>query len=400
MSEISRRRVLTGAGVAGLGLASCADASDRRIDLWDNASGPYLRGACIAQRRVYPEIDGPEFMGQGAVGTPVTDEALAALSGAGANLLILSHPGIFTPWAPYEPDPLVEDHLNDIVRRCELAGLYVVIGFRSGPGRSEFTFQRDGAGDWFPAEMINDDVWRSAAAQDGWEMMWRRTAARFRARPNVAGYLLMVEPNANQAAPGPDGGDLDEWDPRRLADTVTGTLADWPALARRLANAVREHDTETPILISPDGYANRNFIPLIDLHSAPGMVLAVHDYAPRAYTHQDRGTDVEFSRGEAVFEPPDAERWMMGEFGVARWAPQAGRYLHERVSSLERAGAGWAMFRWDSGWRVYEDRENFFNPVYGTDPDAVTPPGRSSLMRDLRSLWARNHVRPPAFIRR
>lgn len=399
MSRVSRRSVLAGAGCAGLTLPGCAEADTDRLALWDNATGPHLRGAVIAQRRVYPDIDGPEFLGAGPVGTPVTDAALAALREAGANLLILSHPGTYNHWAPYDHDPLVEDHLNDIVRRCEMAGLYVVIGFRSGPGRSEFTFQRDGAGDWFPAHIINDDVWHSREAQDGWERMWRRTAARFRARSNVAGYMLMVEPNANQAAPGPDGGDLDEWDPARLADRVSGTPADWPALARRLAGAVREHDTGTPILLSPDGYANTAFAHLLDLHSAPGIVLAVHDYAPRDYTHQDRGAARPFQRREGLFAPPQAARWMMGEFGVARWAPGANRYLSERVSSLERAGAGWAMFRWDSGWRVYEDRENFFNPIYGAAPDAVSPVRRPEMVGLLQSLWARNQVRPRSDLR-
>ena len=36
--------------------------------LWTN--GTQLRGANIYQRRVYPELDGPEFMGSGPVGPP------------------------------------------------------------------------------------------------------------------------------------------------------------------------------------------------------------------------------------------------------------------------------------------------------------------------------------------
>ena len=91
---------------------------------------------------------------------------------------------------------------------------------------------------------------------------------------------------------------------------------------------------------------------------------------------------------------------MMGEFGVARWAPQAARYLRRRVNSLERAGAGWAIFRWDSGWRVYEDRENMFNPVYGADPDAVTPPGDAPMLTALQDLWRRNRMHPQSLLRR
>lgn len=400
MTGPNRRSVLAAAGLASLGLPGCARAQTSRLELWNNATGPHLRGAVLAQRRVFPELDGPEFLGSGAVGVPVTDEALRELAASGANLVVLSHPGTVAEWAPYVPDLAVEDHLNDLVRRCELAGLYVVIGFRTGPGRSEFTFHRGDADSWFPASMINDDVWTSSEAHDGWDMMWRRTAARFRDRANIAGYLLMVEPNANQAAPGPDGGDLDQWDPALLAAHVAGTPADWPALARRLAAVIREHDTETPILINPDGFGHRSFAHLLDLNSAPGIVLALHDYSPRGYTHQARNAGVEFARGEAEFMPPDAARWMMGEFGVARWAPQAARYLQQRAVSLERAGAGWAMFRWDSGWRVYEDRENMFNPAYGSDPDAVNPAADAPMLGALRDLWGRNRLRPPSLLRR
>ena len=392
----TRRKILAGAlgGAAMAPLSGCSNPPEGKLALWDNATGPHLRGSVVVQRRVYPELDGPEFMGRGVVGTPVGDDALAALKAAGANLLILSHPGPFTETPPYQPDLAIEDHLNDLVRRCELAGLYVVIGFRSGPGRSEFTFQRGAAGTWFPAERINDTVWTSYEAWDGWDAMWRRVAARFRNRTNVAGYLLMAEPNANQAAPGPDGGDLDEWDPQRLIDTVSGTAANWPYLAGRLARAIREHDAETPILVSPDGYANTAFEPLLDLNAAPGQVLCVHDYTPRAYTHQDRGAQIAFARGEAAFEPPSFDRWMMGETGLVRWAPGATRWLRERVRSLERAGAGWAWFRWDTGWRVYEARENSMNPLYGSDPDAVEPDPDSALLAALQSAWRRNAAAP------
>ena len=91
---------------------------------------------------------------------------------------------------------------------------------------------------------------------------------------------------------------------------------------------------------------------------------------------------------------------MIGETGVTRWAPGAPSCLNERVSGLERAGAGWAIFRWDSGWRVYEDRENAFNPAYGADPDAARPARRAPMVGALTSLWGRNRVRPAPFLRR
>ena len=396
-NDLTRRTALASAMAMAAGaVTGCQPAPQSRLDLWDNRTGPHLRGVVIPQRRVYPHLDGPDFLGSGAVGVPVTDEALARLADRGANLVILSHPGIYREDPPYEPDLAIEDALNDMIRRCELAGLFVVIGYRTGPGRSEFTFHRDGSQTWFPPDMINDRVWSSFEAQDGWAAMWRRTALRFKERRNLAGYLVMVEPNANQAGLDALGEALNEWDALRLAERVEGLPADWPALARRLAATLREVDVETPILLCPDGYGFSGFASLLDLHATPGLVLNLHDYSPRAYTHQDRSRSVEFLRGSGTFEPPQAERWCLGEMGVARWAPSAARYLHERIASLEQQGANWGLFRGDTGWRVYEARENMFNTLYGAHPDAVdTQPG-NRIDQLIDRGWHRNQVWPGA----
>jgi Cellulase (glycosyl hydrolase family 5) len=377
-----------------------AQAGPTRLQLWDNTTGVRLRGAVIAQRRVYPDIDGPEFLGSGAVGAPVSDGALDRLARLGGNLVVLSHPGLAGEAPPFAIDPAIEQHLHAMVQRCARHGLYVVIGFRTGPGRSEFTFHRDQADTWFPAERINERVWQSREAQDGWEAMWAHTARHFRHYPNLAGYLLMVEPNANLAARGPDGGDLDIWDADRLAETVAGTPADWSALCARLSRAVRAVDPETPILISPDGYANPGFAGLIDRAAVPGQVLAVHDYSPRAYTHQAAGAGLEFNPSLAEFDQPIEGPWMLGEFGVSRWAPAAADYLANRIAAAERAGAAWSVFRWDSGWRVYENAENRFNPLYGEAADAREPDPQSALLATLSRAWSQNTMRPAPFLRR
>ena len=74
--------------------------------------------------------------------------------------------------------------------------MFAVITFRTGPGRSDFTFYRDGAGDWFDEELLIESVWQEQAAQDAWVEMWRYAAERYREHPIVAGYDLMCEPNA------------------------------------------------------------------------------------------------------------------------------------------------------------------------------------------------------------
>lgn len=391
---ISRRAILAGLGAASLPQAAHALPRDK-IDLWENASGPHLRGAVLVQRRVYPDIDGPDFLGPGPVGAPVTDAALEDLARSGANLAILSHPGIFTESEPYHLDTDILTHLQDLVDRCARYGLFVVIGYRTGPGRSAFTFHRDDAGSWFPASRIDERVWREPACHAAWEEMWRQTARRFRHVPNIAGYLPMVEPNANQA--GPQG---EIWQPDRLARTVAGSPADWPNLARRLVTAIRAHDPGMPVLLSPDGYANGRFERLLDLDQDPRLVLALHDYEPRAYTHQAPGAGLIAQTGAGRLVPPHFHRWMMGEFGAVRWAPALDRYLAERLADLERAGAGWAYFRWDHGWRVYEDRENAFNLHYGHQAAGAWAPSTHPALARLRRAFGHNIHRAERNLRR
>lgn len=371
-----------------------------RHALWNNSTGPHLRGAVITQRRVYPEIDGPEFLGPGPLGVPVSDTALANLSAAGANLLVLSHPGVFTEEAPFRIDQDALDNLDDLVTRADRWGLFVVIGFRTGPGRSAFTFHRDDAGSWFPEHMLNDRVWTDERYHLAWEEMWRTTADYFRGRNNLAGFLLMVEPNANQVAPASDGRPLEIWDPQELANRVANTPADWPSLARRLARIVRQTNPDVPVLVSPDGYANKLFEANLGLAADDPSVLCVHDYAPRAFSHQSRTDSLAVMPGDGRFAPPRHPRWMMGEFGAHRWAPGVSGYLDERIRDLEQAGAGWSVFRWDSGWRVYENRENAFNPLYGARADAAAPVQSSELVRRLQGFWERNNERPQRNLRR
>lgn len=393
MTVDTTRRALIAGGTGLLLAPGCArgEGDIRKIDLWDNASGPNLRGAVFSHRRIVPSLDN-DFLGTDAVGSPTSDEAIASLRAAGANLALLSHPGIFTETRPWRLDTAVLAHLDDLVARCERAGLYTVIGFRSGPGRSEFSIQRDSAGDWFPAELVNEDVWHDAGAQDAWAEMCGEAARHFASRRGVAGILPMVEPNANQAA-FPPGEEV--WDAGELADRTSGTTGDWAGMAARLCRAIRAADADIPILVSPDGYANARFADLLDLDVVPGCVLAIHDYHPRAFTHADTPMSAaSFSPQDAIVAPPSHPRWMLGEYGVRRWARGAEDYVRQRLDGLERAGANSAWFRWDSGWRRYENQENGWNPLYGRDPGANRPANDRPIVDALSRYWARNVRRP------
>jgi len=79
--------------------AKLARAATDKWALW--TEGPYLRGASIHQRRVYPELDGPTFLGPGPVGPPYTKRDFDRLAALGADYVNISHPGPFAENLPF-----------------------------------------------------------------------------------------------------------------------------------------------------------------------------------------------------------------------------------------------------------------------------------------------------------
>ena len=99
---------------------------NQRMDLWDVETGPHLRGAHIHQRRVYPELDGPNYMGPGLFGPPYTQEDFNRLADWGANVVNISHPGLFTEIPPYVLDEEVQDNLDRLVEMGVMANMFVI----------------------------------------------------------------------------------------------------------------------------------------------------------------------------------------------------------------------------------------------------------------------------------
>ena len=131
--------------------------TDGEVDKWALWTGnTQLRGANIYQRRVYSELDGPDFMGPGPVGPPYTQADLNRLAALGANYVNVSHPGLFSENSPYVLDEDIQDNLDNLLDMIAQAGMFAVISFRTGPGRSEFTFFWGEEGDWFDASYFRD----------------------------------------------------------------------------------------------------------------------------------------------------------------------------------------------------------------------------------------------------
>ena len=133
--------------------------------LWTD--GTHLRGANIWQRIRVPNLD-DDYLGNDYIGPPYAPADFDRLAARGANYVNFSIPGLFTERPPYELDTQARDHIDRLLEQARAADLFVTLAFRTGPGRSDFTFYRDGAGDWFPPDMLDEDVWTNQAAQDAW----------------------------------------------------------------------------------------------------------------------------------------------------------------------------------------------------------------------------------------
>ncbi len=383
--------------------------------LW--TTGTKLRGANIYQRRVYPELDGDEFMGPGPVGPPYTQQDFDQLAALGANYVNISHPGLFNEDSPYALDPVIQTNLDTLLGMIQQADMFAVISFRTGPGRSEFTFFWDGAGDWFDESYLNDSVWGTQAAQDAWVDMWRYTAQRYQGNPIVAGYDLMVEPNSNEVGSHALNDPLDVWEPDEFHTDYGGTLYDWNQLYPRITTGIREVDSQTPILIGGNGYGGLEWLPYVQPTSDPYTVYTVHQYAPYTYTHQLSNTtgytypglfDLDWDGEDDVFD----QNWLDGflstadtfaathsvpvavnEFGVVRWAPGADNFMADQMALFDQRGFNHALWVWDPAWVPLVVENNEFNFRFGPNP-ATTANTPNDLQNAISANWSQNSIRP------
>jgi len=387
------------------------------VNKWALWTGPtQLRGANVYQRRVYPELDGPTFMGPGPVGPPYTQGDLDRLAAMGANYVNVSHPGLFTETPPYTLDQDIQDNLDNLLTMIAKTDMFAVISFRTGPGRSEFTFFWDEAGDWFDASYLNDSMWQDQAAQDAWVDMWRYTAQRYKDNLVVVGYDLMVEPNSNEVGSDVTNDLLDIWDPEEFYADYGGTLYDWSQLYPRISAGIRQVDANTPILIGGMGYSGVEWLPYLQPTGDPHTVYMVHQYAPVAYTHQEPppantypgvfdtdwdGDDDQFDRTwlENLLATVDAFTATHGvpvavnEFGVMRWDPGADAFMDDQMDLFEQRGMNHALWVWETSWELYAEEVDAFNFRHGPEPNNHSDVASSDLMDVIVKYWERNTIR-------
>ena len=329
---------------------------NEKFDLW---RGPtYLRGANIWQKRVTPD----DAMGSGPVGPPYSQLDLNDLASWGANYVNISHPGIFTEKADYRIEEGVFQNLSDLIDKAERAGLFVVVSYRTGPGRNEAVFGGEN-------EVALAKVWKNKNAQNGWVEMWRETARRLKDRKNVVGYDLMVEPETKKAGV-------------------------WNRLASSITDVIRTVDATTPILIGGADWSAVDSLNGLQVVADSRTVYTVHQYEPSDYTQEgisSSKTNQLQSLYDRIsdFAATNRVRIAINEFGVVRFARDADNFVQTQIAMIEKLGANHALWLWEASFPLdYDD----FNFRRGPDPNNHVDVENSALMSVVKADWANNLV--------
>lgn len=405
-----RRALIGGMGLSflvALGVVGCgadtappdgAPAMAWKLSLWQ---GGLLRGA-NAGLVLVTTPDEHDLFGPGPVGPPYAQADLDRLAALGANLVVLSHPGVNGSAKPYPFLPAVEAHLDGLLARAEKADLFAVIAFRTGPGRNEALLSGVGTPD--------EHVWRDAVAQDAWVAMWRHVAGRYAGRKVVAGYELLVEATGTVAAAADHPNDGAAADPAAFLNHYGGTTYDYNPMAARMIAAIREVDGSTPILLGANNYSSIAWLPTIQLSADAGVVLDVHQYEPEKFTHCEADQSVVYPGVVPEDKGPvQADRaWLNGllgalvpyqkshpvsvsEYGAQRFCKGAPAYLGDEHAIFSSFSLSHAVWLWESSFPGINYDQ--FNYRRGENP-AVHVDGPSATLDALSADWKPNRERP------
>ncbi len=364
-----------------------------------------LRGANIWQTRVY----GTLFQGQiGAVpvGPAYTQADFDHLAEMGANYVNISHPGLYSESSPFSVDTDARDNLDSLLTMIADANMFAVICFRTGPGRSEFTFARDEVDDWFTSSDLDETVWSESDRQTAWVNMWIYTAGRYKDNAIVVGYDLMVEPNSDEISA------IEA--PEDFYPDHAGNLEDWNQFFPAIITGIRTVDKNTPILVGGMGYSAVEWLPHIVKSSDPRTLYTIHQYAPYVYTHQDSagtntypGTyDVDWDSSDDTFN----KTWLndllttadalgltiaVNEFGVIRWIPNASDFMADSFSLFEQRNWNHALWQlYPASYPADSTYDGEFNFMFGPTASNYSDVSTSDLISTIKANWEKNVLRP------
>lgn len=321
--------VLSGNSTDVLAQPTSHSAIDK-YSLWLN--GTTLRGANFYKRS---QIDGYDGASSDLFVPSYDPDIFSQLRSAGANIVFLSIPGPFMVESPYAVDAEAVTLLDDLVNSAEAAGLFVVLAFRTSPGRSENDILN-----FLPQPVVRSLHRPFDPSQQAFIEMWRFVAARFRDRATVVGYDLLVEPHACI------NGTNDEDNFRE----------NWRDLCQRTIAAIREIDADTPILVQPASWAAAAALSVWQMPVGDRLVCSVHQYEPFDYTQDQDGAGqlpFDFSKTQAAYQAiadfqvafpqiPIA----ITEFGVKNTCLDGDNFLRLQQDLIEERMCNHAVWTW------------------------------------------------------
>jgi hypothetical protein len=286
--------------------------------------------------------------------------------------------------------PEVLNRLTAGIQRAADHGLKVIISLGHVPGRI-FALE---------SEQYDFRLWCSAEYRDRFVALWSELARYLRHFENVVGYDLLNEPfTPDDAAQGY----LDE-----MPATYAGTLN---ALYKQTIEAIREWDSQTPIIIESTYWASPRTFEFLQSYDDPGVIYSFHMYAPPAFT--TRG----FNRsrfaypglvknwpdskwGDSIYWDKETLRSLLGEVrnwqtkhrianqnifvgecGVCREVTGAQRYLFDVLDLFAEFKWSWAVFAFR------DDEWDAMNYELGTDLQNMFPTKETEFFARLKSYF-------------
>jgi hypothetical protein len=274
------------------------------------------------------------------------------------------------------------------IHRAADHGIKVIIALGHVPGR---IFAQDD-------EQYDFRLWCSPDYGDRFATLWGTLARNLRHFENVVGYDLLNEPFT------PDDtaqGYFDE-----MPSTYVGTLNE---LYRKAITAIRERDSETPIILESTYWASPRTLQFLQTYDDEKIVYSFHMYAPPAYTLRglNRGRFAypgpvrnwpDSTEGGSIYWDKDTIRGLLGEVkkwqiehqiadrnifvgecGVSRDAAGAERYLFDLLDVLAEFHWSWVAFAFrDAEWDA-------MNYELGADLQNMLPGKTSELFARLKS---------------
>lgn len=236
------------------------------------------------------------------------------------------------------------NHLEQVLVWARKYGIKIVVDLHVPPGG------RNAARDM--------NMFYEKKFADAFVACWRKIAMRFKGRSEIFGFDLINEPVQSDCA-----------------------LFDYWNLQRMAAEAVREIDPDTPVILESNEWDSAKAYSYLSPLAMDNVIYQVHMYVPGTFTHQGVGCakrsdfkpcrypdpekkwDISYLRKELApilaFQKRHKARIYVGEFSAIAWAEGAENYIRDCITLFNEYGWDWTYhaFREWHGWSVEHEGE-------------------------------------------